>query len=345
MPDRDALRALCARLTGRVGGGVAAVRVRDRSRVEPFGLVSIAGRSVAPTADDVFSLTSITKPVTALQIVALADRGLIDLHAPIAEYLPAFAVNGKHAVTTVHVLTHTSGFDPSANAVEGVRSDLSADEYLELAMRGALITPPGAGFAYCSPPYWVLGALIAHAAEMSYVRHLESQIAGPLGWRHTGYRPAAEPPQRLVVPDAEPDRRHIAEQTRRVAYPAGGLVGTAPELLDLGSCLLGHGAAPRGRIVSRAGVELMRTPAAAGTIAGRPVRWGLGWELGGPGDLRGPEALYHSGASGVALWIDPGRELVAVLLTGRFGVPRRVFAEYINGVVGSVVQLDGSDDQ
>jgi CubicO group peptidase (beta-lactamase class C family) len=344
MPDRDALRALCGRLTGCVGGGVAAVRVRDRSLVEPFGLVSIAGRRLAPTADDAFSLTSITKPVTALQIVALADRGLIDLQAPIAEYLPAFAVNGKHAVTTAHVLTHTSGFDPSANAVEGAPSELTADDYLELAMRGALIAPPGDGFAYCSPPFWVLGALIAQAAEMCYVRHLDAQIAGPLGWRRTGYRPAPEPPERLVAPDAEPDRRHIAEQTRRVAYPAGGLVGTAPELLDLGSCLLAGGAAPSGRVVSRAGVELMRTPAAAGTIAGRAVRWGLGWELGGPGDLRGHDALYHSGVSGVALWIDPGRGLVAVLLTGRFGVPRRVFAEFINGVVGSVVELDGSDD-
>ncbi|MEX2446897.1 MAG: serine hydrolase domain-containing protein, partial [Dehalococcoidia bacterium] len=53
---------------------------------------------------------SATKPVTAVAVLMLAERGQLDLDAPIAEVWPEFAAGGKQACTARHVLTHRGGF-------------------------------------------------------------------------------------------------------------------------------------------------------------------------------------------------------------------------------------------
>jgi CubicO group peptidase (beta-lactamase class C family) len=309
-----------------------------REVLRPFGQVRVAGVPGAARADDRFALTSITKPITALQVLSLVDAGLLDLDAPLAAYVPEFGVNGKDAVTTRHVLSHTSGLDERANTAEGPPSRLDGAGHLAVALAAGLSTCPGEVFAYCSPPFWVLGELIARLAGMPFVDHLAHAVTGPAGMAATVYWQEREVPFRLAEPVCAPDRAHVNEHVRLTAYPAGGLVGTAGDLLRLGRCVLDGGRGLRGRVVSTAALGLMATPAAEGFLAGRRVRWGLGFELGGPGNLQSRDGFYHAGASGVAFWIDPTRDLVVAALTDTWGVSRRTFAEVVNGVVGALDQ-------
>ncbi|KAF5015471.1 hypothetical protein F66182_13190, partial [Fusarium sp. NRRL 66182] len=61
------------------------------------------------TEDTIVNVWSTTKNITALAALILADRGLLDLDAPVAKYWPEFAANGKEKVLVRHVLSHTSG--------------------------------------------------------------------------------------------------------------------------------------------------------------------------------------------------------------------------------------------
>ena len=65
--------------------------------------------------DTIVNVYSTTKTMAAISVLVLADRGEIDLAAPVATYWPEFAQNGKEGVTVAHVMSHTaglSGFDP-----------------------------------------------------------------------------------------------------------------------------------------------------------------------------------------------------------------------------------------
>ncbi|HEX5193664.1 MAG TPA: serine hydrolase domain-containing protein [Solirubrobacteraceae bacterium] len=335
MSIRNELAQIGARLGDEARGGVIAATDGASDWVVPFGVVDEHGRAyVAADPEHVFPFTSISKPFTAMQVLTLVDEGRLDLHAPVCEYIPEFGAAHKGAVTTAHILSHTSGLDPSANLIEGPPTPLTSDGYLQAAMDVGLITPAGAVFAYCSPTFWVLGELVSRLTGVPYPQHIAERVLKPMGADHAGYR-LGQVEGRLVLPRTPPGLEHLPDQTTLVPYPAGGLIGRASDLLAVGRCMFSDGIGARGRVITSAAARLMRRPTATGMIAGRAVRWGLGWELGGPGSLRNDTTLYHGGASGVAIWVDLEAQICATVLTCTWGTPRKVFSEAINGIIGA----------
>jgi CubicO group peptidase (beta-lactamase class C family) len=283
---------------------------------------------------DRFLLTSITKTLTAVQVLQLVEQGRLDLDCPIAEYLPEFGQNGKDAVTTFQVLTHTSGIDQAANTVERANPDMRAEDHLQAAMRAGLTFAPGSRLEYCSPPFWVLAELIRRLSDADHIQHLQRQVAEPCGMHDTRYELGASGDwvSAYGVADAS-----LPDQQRRVGYPAGGVVSTAADLVRFGQMLLACGLAPGGqRVLSPAAVRL----ATASHTDGLPgdafgTRRGLGFVLGGPGSLRSPETYGHGGASGTYLWVDPTAGCVVVFLSANWSLPRRILASVCDSVVAA----------
>src|SRR4051812_8132237 len=84
---------------GTIVGGVLGVANRAGAELMlPFGSVASAERSERVKTDHRFLLTSVTKQLTATQVLQLVEAGELDLEAPVASYLPEFAVNGKERV-------------------------------------------------------------------------------------------------------------------------------------------------------------------------------------------------------------------------------------------------------
>ena len=77
--------------------------------VDLWGGGATSGLSVPWEADTLVRVFSTTKVAVIMAILMLVDRGQLDLDAPIAEYWPEFAENGKGAVTARQVLVHRSG--------------------------------------------------------------------------------------------------------------------------------------------------------------------------------------------------------------------------------------------
>src|SRR5688500_20272804 len=86
--------------------------VTDRERTlhaESFGFADLAAEApVGPGT--LFEIGSIGKSFTALVLLRLSERGVVDLGAPVTEYLPWFAVRSEYGpITLHHLLTHTDG--------------------------------------------------------------------------------------------------------------------------------------------------------------------------------------------------------------------------------------------
>ena len=77
--------------------------------VDAYGGFADEARTRAWEPDTIVNVWSTTKTVTSLAVLMLADRGLVDLDAPVAAYWPEFAANGKERVLVRHVMSHTSG--------------------------------------------------------------------------------------------------------------------------------------------------------------------------------------------------------------------------------------------
>src|SRR5262249_3881312 len=92
--------------------------------------------------DTIVNVYSTTKTMTALTALLLADRGELDIDAPVARYWPEFAANGKAAIKVSHLLSHSAG-------LAGWRDPISAEDLFDWEKAVALL----AGQA----PFWEAG--------------------------------------------------------------------------------------------------------------------------------------------------------------------------------------------
>jgi CubicO group peptidase (beta-lactamase class C family) len=343
----SALESAVAAAAEAVGGMTAAGTLTGAVVAAVSATGAMSERAVGVTRDgrairtsDRFLTTSITKAITAIQVMRAVDRGDLDLWSRVDEHLPAFRGEGKEAVLVHHLLSHTSGLSQRANVIEGPPTDLDAEALEAYAIATPLSRPPGL-VEYCSPGFWLLAAILRRCVGRDHVDDL-TDLAGSIGLLpdELGYVPGDTPPTGLVPPIVSRNT-HLAEQVRRIAYPAGGVVATGSGLARLGAAVAG--AHQRGGILSPAAVDAMARPWSEGKWPdGRPAVWGLGVELVPPGDLMGSPTLFHAGASGVGLWVDLERGVALTLLTADWYAPRTVHARVANafaaGLTGSIGQ-------
>ena len=123
----------------------------------------------APWKENTVTLVfSAAKGPTATSINRLADQGRLDVDAPVAEYWPEFACNGKQAITVRQVLSHRAGLA----AVDGdlsLEQVLAWDPVVEAIARQAPNWEPGTQHGYHARSYgWILGELIRRITGLSH---------------------------------------------------------------------------------------------------------------------------------------------------------------------------------
>ena len=116
-------------------------------------------RPVAP--DTLFLSFSSTKGQTPLLIHQLADRGLLDYDAPVAEYWPAFGQHGKDRLTVAQAMSHQAGLHamPAPFAPEHITD---WDAGLVRMEQGIPAWEPGTATGYHAVTYgWIAGGIVA----------------------------------------------------------------------------------------------------------------------------------------------------------------------------------------
>jgi serine-type D-Ala-D-Ala carboxypeptidase len=280
--------------------------------------------AVSPTGT-IYDLASVSKVVgTTAAAMALFDEGKLDLDAPVARYLPAFADGDvKDRVTVRHLLTHQSGL-PAGR-------DLWRIAFTPAEARAALLQTsvrcePGRCYEYSDLGMDVLALVLEEAAGEALDTYLARRVFEPLGMRDTYYRPASElrfriAPTELTPPRGYPLRGEVHDEN---AYILGGVAGhaglfsTAADLSVFAQMMLNRGIYAGTRVFADSTVRRF-TARSAGTR-------GLGWDTcagqHGCGDYLGPSAFGHIGYTGTSLWIDPDREMFVILLTNRVHAAR-----------------------
>lgn len=150
------------------------------------------GRKV--DGETLFCTFSVIKGVTATAVHMLADSGQVDYDTPIATYWPAFAANGKTAITPRHVLAHTAG-------IPHVPDGLTPADWCDweaMTARVAQLSPlwePGTATGYHAVTFgWVLGDLVRRVDGRPIETFVQEEICAPLGidTLHLGLPAAAE---------------------------------------------------------------------------------------------------------------------------------------------------------
>jgi CubicO group peptidase (beta-lactamase class C family) len=301
--------ALAASLDDEDVGASAAVYLDGEPVVDIWGGYADAARTVPWQRDTITNVWSVTKTMTALCALILADRGDLDLNAPVARYWPEFAAAGKETVLVRQVLAHTAGL-PDWDEPETVDLyDWPAATALLAAQ--APRWEPGALAGYHSLTQgFLVGEVIRRITGRSPGVFFAEEVAGPLGADfHIGL--PAEHDHRValgIAPPSSPDGDWISAPPtrsgdqppappsgsrairlsegnsvawRRAEIPSAGGFGNARSVAAVQSVLACGGTARGVRLLSEAGCQPAREEQYRGIdhILGVSIRYGMGYGI------------------------------------------------------------------
>lgn len=165
---------------GDVGASVAAF-VGGRCVVDLTGGVTEAGGTEPYGPDHLQLMYSSTKGATALCAHILAERGQLDLDAPVADYWPEFAANGKADVTVSWLLSHRAGLADVDRAMS-YEDALAWDPVVDALAASAPLWEPGTANGYHAVTFgWLVGELVRRVSGRSLGTFFAEEVAGPLG--------------------------------------------------------------------------------------------------------------------------------------------------------------------
>ncbi|WP_175903419.1 exo-beta-N-acetylmuramidase NamZ domain-containing protein [Burkholderia seminalis] len=309
---------------GRLAGAVVVTGDADGVRVRVARGLRVAGEHAeAMTADTVFDLASLTKPVaTAVAIMQLAERGMLVLDAPAARYWPAFGAHGKAGITIRQLLAHVSGLPAGVSSSRALRSRAAVLADIVAMTPDA---PAGTRARYSDVNYVALGEIVERVSHRPLDAWCAAHVFAPLGMASTAFRPPARLLARVAPTVVRDGRRLRGGVHDPVAAAMGGVAGnaglfaSADDLARFARMLLNGGALGPARVLARRSVATLETPAALDAQGDLRTP---GWAVGPPlvaNRYRLPPigALQHLGYTGTALWIDLVTRRFAIVLTSR----------------------------
>jgi CubicO group peptidase (beta-lactamase class C family) len=247
--------------------------------------------------DTIFRLYSNTKLITAVAALQLVERGLLDVDAPLAAYLPELAQlqvyagnpeadHGKevtelatepcrHAPTVRELMSHSAGFvygwepahpvDRAYHAAEIGRGHLSLADVVERLARIPLAYQPGTGWQY-SIASDVLARLVEVCSGQSFDIYLQEHLFDPLAMRDTGFHVVPTKQDRFAAnyrpadggyEKADDPYEGVFSQPRAYLSGGGGLCGTLADYQHFTAMLLGRGTWRGERIIGADTLQLL----------------------------------------------------------------------------------------
>ena len=355
-PDIGILRELDGITQRRIDGGTLAgaayaVAYRGKTVFEnALGYADIENR-VPMGPDTVLRLASMTKPITGVAVMQLAEQGQLSLDDPVSAYIPGFEkmqvavldaegrmIGQTPAKTQIRIrdlLNHTSGLGsgPVGDAAwkaYGLREGDTLDTLMPRFAAQILDFEPRTRTAYSwTQAFDVAAWIVQQVSGMAFERCVQERILGPLGCRDTTYTPDAGQWARLMkMYDTKDGALVEVDMGGRIfgsvplSYHAAGagMVGTLNDYMKFAAMLYARGEGNGARILRPETVDRMAAPSVGALYD--PARdaetWGLSMRVIGrttPTQRLCPGCFGWSGAYGTHFFIDPQHALYAVYMT------------------------------
>ncbi len=250
-----------------------AVGVVRNGRLEFFhghGVADIASNTPI-TEDTVFRIASITKTFTAIAVMQLWERGLVDLDAPANDYLRAYklipAKAGFRPATIRHLLTHTAGVPETLRLWDALLPDWgesvkageplpSLAEHYRAGLR--LEAEPGTQYVYGNHSPATLGQIVEDVSGEPLDRYFRDHIFEPLGMVDTDLGPSERVRSRLATGyTLGANGPKAVAQRDFVTAGAASIYSTPRDMARYVAALLGGGANEHGAILGPATVASM----------------------------------------------------------------------------------------
>ena len=304
-------------------------------------------RGTPATADTLYNVYSVTKAVAATALHIQAEKGLVDYDAPIADYWPEFAQNGKAAATVRHALTHRAGV-PLMPA--GVTAELMCDSDYMVSAIAAMepLAPPGEKTLYQSMTFgWIIGEIVRRSdpAKRAFGQFVQEEICSPLGLKDLWIGITDDVADRVAVMSDRNNNDPPPPEATLYAKSMPWDVALVPRVFGRPdvqrACIAGVGGIFNARDEARFwamlaqggeldGVRLLSAERVAAFSNIRdngdepdPVMFGVpipisvgGYWLGGH-RVSGPRCIWHPGAGGSLGWADPDQQLAVAVCHNR----------------------------
>ena len=329
----------------KVFGSAYCVMQNDRILYQNcFGNTSPDGKTPV-TEHTLFRLASMTKPITAVAVLILVERGLLSLSDKVSDYLPQFkdvrvtklteenewedCGKAKNDVTILHLLTHTSGIGSDEKKLKKMtdREKETLDGSLSFYSETGLDFEPGSRQQYSGTgAFDVLTKIVEIVTKTDYESFLKREIFGPCEMKNTTFVPSKDQWSQLIAMHQKVgDENRVAQMKENCVfgdYPCShklggaGLVSTLADYARFAGMLLNEGKTPEKQILNEKTFRLLHTPFVSEEIMPTKERWGLGVRvIVSENHKRLPLGVYGwSGAYGSHFWIDPANKIAAVFM-------------------------------
>jgi CubicO group peptidase (beta-lactamase class C family) len=299
--------------------------------------------------DSIFRVASMSKPITTVAAMILAEENKLDVGAPVSQYLPEFnsvkvGVEGtpvKRPMTVQDLMRHTSGLTYGLfgnSAVDqmyrkaNIFAAKSLEDMVKIIASMPLLHQPGEAWEY-SVSTDVLGRVVEVASGMDLDSFIQERITGPLKMNDTGFWVKEAAISRLAKPDTQSNLPFSdASQKPAIFSGGGGMFSSAGDYARFAQMLLNGGELEGVRILSPKTIALMtsdqlpataerHTPVAIalgpfGPVPEMGTSFGLGFAVRvdpGRNPLPGSVGDFSwGGITGTLFWVDPKEKLVAV---------------------------------
>jgi CubicO group peptidase (beta-lactamase class C family) len=249
--------------------------------------------------------------------MSLVEQGLLDLDAPVTQYLPGWQVADAASTNEMlvrHLVTHSTGLNGPASTRDLGNETLArfATEMTQLAR----VAPPGAIWSYLNPGYALAGRLIEVATGTDIHTAFRNLVFDPLGLEHSSTRLDLGATYRLAV-----GHQPVGNSTKVIrpfsmgsSIPAGGVCMSISDLMRYAAFHVNEGDAGGVGVLSPQTRELMRTP----QIVKAPTDdfMATSWHLRTVG---GVATAAHGGTAGAGhrllIELVPERRLAFAILT------------------------------
>ncbi len=169
---------------------------------EAFGMANVE-RKIRTTPETMHLVASITKPFTSTALMILTERGKINLHRPINDYLGdskliAYQGNASDA-TVARMMLHTTGL-PYGYYICG--DEISLDKHRTqkeiLNLSGVLVAAPGTRYQYTNIGYGILEDMVHQVTGVKLKTFIQNEIIVPLNLKHTRFFDSI-PPEEMIA--------------------------------------------------------------------------------------------------------------------------------------------------